>query len=103
MNRIVNQLDVKTSTNNGRVVFRYFADCVTGKAGTIWSAVVNEHAKDDSVRTFENWQKWIRFYIEKMQNMAYIGDAVNDKILRIKRLAAVSFIDHIDRLYEWIS
>ena len=65
MNRIVNQWDVKTSANNGRVVFRYFTDCVTGKATTIWNAIVNEHAKEDSDRTFENWQKCIRFYIEK--------------------------------------
>ena len=96
-------MDVKTSANNGRVVFRYFTDCVTGKASTIWNAVVNGHAKEDSDRTFENWQKRIRFYIEKMQNMAYIGDALNDKILRIKRPVTVSFINHVDRLYEWIS
>ena len=35
--------------------------------------------------------------------MSYIGDAVNDKILRIKRPVIVSFIGHVDRLYEWIS
>ena len=56
MNRIVNQWEVKTSANNGRVVFHYFADCVTGKANTIWrTAVVNEHAKDEVSRTFETW------------------------------------------------
>ena len=72
MNRIVNQWEVKTSANNSRVVFRYSTDCVTGKASTIWIAVVNEHAKDDASRTFESWQVCITFYIEKMQNMSYI-------------------------------
>ena len=56
MNRIVNQWEAKTSANNGRIIFRYFADCVTGKASTIWNAVVNEHARDDASKTFEIWQ-----------------------------------------------
>ena len=103
MNRIVNQWDVKTSANNSRVIFCYFTDCVPCKASTIWNAIVNEHAKEDKDRTFENWQKCIRFYIEKMQNIAYIGDAVNDKILRLKRPVTVSFIDHVDQIYERIS
>ena len=72
INRVINQWKVKTSANNDRVVFRYFADCVTGRANTIWITVVNELAKDDASRTFESWQKCINFYIEKMQNMSYL-------------------------------
>ena len=103
MNQVVNQWDVETSANNGRVVFRYFADCVTSKTKTIWNAVVNEHAKEDSDRTFENWQKCSRFYIEKMQNMSFIGDTICDKILHLKRPVTVSIIGHLDQIYEWIS
>ena len=100
MNRVVNQWEVRTANNNGRVVFRYFADCVTGRANTMWIAAVNELAKDDAARTFESWQVCTRFYIEKMQNMSYIGDAVCGKILRWKHPVTVSFINHVDRIYE---
>ena len=37
-----------------------------------------------------------------MQNMSYIGDAINNKILRLKRPVTVP-IDHLDQIYEWIS
>ena len=36
-----------------------------------------------------------------MQNMSYIGDAINNKILRLKRPVTVP-IDHLDQIYEWI-
>ena len=42
------------------------------------------------------------FYLEKIQNMAYIGDAVCDKILHWKRPVTVPFIDHVDRIYELV-
>ena len=34
--------------------------------------------------------------------MTYIGDAVNDKILCIKRQVTFSFMDHTDQIQEWI-
>ena len=79
LNRVVGQWKVKTSVDNGRIVFPYWTDCVTGRANTIWIAVVNEHAKDDAAKTFESWQTCIGFYLEKIQNVSYIGDAVCDK------------------------
>ena len=103
MNQIVNQWEIKTSTNNGRIVFRYFTDCVTGKANTIWNAVVNEHVKDDASKTFESWQICYGFYIEMMQNISYIGDKICDKILRWKHPVTVSFIDRVDRIYELVN
>ena len=43
--QFVEPWEVKTSANNGRIVFNYWANCVAGKADTFWNAVVNEHAK----------------------------------------------------------
>ena len=64
---------------------------------------MNEHAKDEAAKTFESWQACVGFYLEKIQNMAYIGDAVCDKILHWKRPVTVSFIDHIDLIYELVN
>ena len=94
---------VKTATDNGRVVFCYWASCVTGKADTLWNATVNEHAKEEFDKTYDGWMTCVGFYLEKMQNMAYIGDAVCDKILRWKRPVTVSFINHVDRIYELVN
>ena len=44
----------------------------------------------------------VGFYLEKMQNMSYIGDAVCDKILHWKRPVIVSFIDHVDRIHDLV-
>ena len=94
MNRIINRLGVKTSADSSRVVFHYFAQCAAGKSSTLWNVVVNEHAKNDALKTFENWQSASGSAL-KNQNMSCIEDAVNDKILCIKRPVKVSFIDYI--------
>ena len=44
----------------------------------------------------------VGLYLEKMQNTFYIGDAVHGKTLRWKRPVVVSFIDHVNHIYELV-
>ena len=67
-------------------MFQYFSQCLAGHCTTYLKSVADQHAKIDGLKTYAKWQECVRFYIEKNQNMTFIGDAVNDKILCIQSL-----------------
>ena len=80
--KVVDAWNVKESANDGMIVFTYWENCVTGKAATFWNAVVLEHHKDDKPKAYASWMVCVGLYLEKMQNMSFIGDAACDKILQ---------------------
>ena len=91
---------IKESADKGVIVFTYWDNCVTGKAKNYWNAVVKEYHADGTAKTYKTWMSCVGMYLEKLQNMSFIGDAVYFKILRWKRPVNVSFIDFVDRIYE---
>jgi hypothetical protein len=82
---------------NQAEIFKYFLHVLQGNATSLWKAVLREHAMDPATHTLVHWTTCVRYYLEKMAGMKYIGDYIIHQVLTWKRPIVVSFNDCVDR------